>query len=167
MRQLSVAEQRYLAVLAVIEDGLSVTEGAPKAFTPSNQVRVDTCSRVSAGQRGVATSRQEQTLGLCHADPRGEVLADREVYDGCWSRNVGPDGGQTLAWTGRIVLVGATTTAYDSARSVIAAPTSRGDIAAVDQRHRGFSAVEISGVEVGVGSAVGVHKVVPDGLRQW
>ena len=30
MRELSVAEQRYRAVLAVIEDGLSVTEAAAK-----------------------------------------------------------------------------------------------------------------------------------------
>jgi transposase len=30
VRELSVAEQRYLAVLAVIEDGLSVTEAAAK-----------------------------------------------------------------------------------------------------------------------------------------
>ncbi len=33
MRELSVAEQRYLAVLTVIEDGLSVTEVAAKVVS--------------------------------------------------------------------------------------------------------------------------------------
>jgi len=52
---------------------------------------------------------------------RGGVLAAlREVYDGLWERNVGTDGGQTLTWTGRIVVVGAVTTAWDAAHGVVA-----------------------------------------------
>ena len=54
-----------------------------------------------------------------HARPRCS-RALREVYDGRWSRNVGTDGGRTLDWTGRLVVVGAVTTAWDRAHAVIA-----------------------------------------------
>jgi hypothetical protein len=57
---------------------------------------------------------------------RGGVLAAlREVYDGRWERNVGSDGGQTLTWVGRIVIVGAVTTAWDTAHAVVAAMGDR------------------------------------------
>ena len=52
------------------------------------------------------------------------LAALREIYDGRWERNVGIDGGQTLTWTGRIIVIGAVTTAWDSARSVV---SSMGD----------------------------------------
>jgi hypothetical protein len=42
------------------------------------------------------------------------------VYDGSWVRQLGTDGGKTLNWTGRIVTVGAVTTAWDKAHAVIA-----------------------------------------------
>src|SRR5262249_15461969 len=52
---------------------------------------------------------------------RNLVLAAlREVYDGKWERNVGIGGGHTLAWFGRITIVGACTTAWDTAHLVIA-----------------------------------------------
>jgi hypothetical protein len=52
---------------------------------------------------------------------RATVLgAIREVHDGKYERNVGTDGGQTLTWRGRIVIVGAVTTAWDTAHAVIA-----------------------------------------------
>jgi hypothetical protein len=44
----------------------------------------------------------------------------REVHDGKWNRSVGADGGQTISWEGRIVLVCACTTAWDTAYSVVA-----------------------------------------------
>jgi hypothetical protein len=64
---------------------------------------------------------------------RTSVLAAlREVYDGRWSRNVGTDGGRTLTWEGRIVLIGAVTTAYDAAHSVIASMGDRFALVRVD-----------------------------------
>jgi hypothetical protein len=48
------------------------------------------------------------------------LAALREIYDGLWERNVGTDGGKTLTWRGRIVVVAACTTAWDTAHSVIA-----------------------------------------------
>lgn len=57
---------------------------------------------------------------------RAEVLAAlREIYDGHWVRTVGTDGGRTLEWEGRIALVGAVTTAWDTAHAVIAAMGDR------------------------------------------
>jgi hypothetical protein len=53
------------------------------------------------------------------------LAALREIYDGRWQRNLGVDGGRTLTWTGRITLVGACTTAWDSAYGVIAAMGDR------------------------------------------
>ena len=54
-------------------------------------------------------------------DTRALVLAAlREIHDGRWSRNVGADGGRTLEWKGRLVVIGACTTAWDAAHQVIA-----------------------------------------------
>ena len=53
-------------------------------------------------------------------DTRALVLAAlREIYDGHWSRNVGTDGGFTLTWHGRLVVIGAVTTAWDAAHQVV------------------------------------------------
>ena len=53
------------------------------------------------------------------------LAALREVYDGFWERNLGVDGGQSLSWRGRIVVIGAVTTAWDSAHGVVAAMGDR------------------------------------------
>ena len=37
----------------------------------------------------------------------GVLAALREIHDGRWERNLGTDGGRSLAWTGRLVIVGA------------------------------------------------------------
>ncbi len=66
-------------------------------------------------------------------DVRASVLAAlREVYDGRWERNVGTDGGRSLTWTGRITVIGAVTTAYDTAHGVIAAMGDRFTLVRVD-----------------------------------
>ena len=57
---------------------------------------------------------------------RAEVLgAFREVYDGRWERNVGTDGGRSLEWRGRLIVIGAVTTAWDRAHDVIASMGDR------------------------------------------
>ena len=62
------------------------------------------------------------TILSMSGDARAEVLAAmREVYDGSWTRNVGTDGGRSLEWSGRIAVVAACTTAYDTHHSAIAA----------------------------------------------
>ncbi|MBB0990218.1 ArsR family transcriptional regulator [Dietzia sp. SLG510A3-30A2] len=78
------------------------------------------------GDRGILVIKDVTSILSMSKDARAEVLgALREVYDGSWSRNVGTDGGKTLDWAGRIVLIGAVTTAWDKAHGVIAAMGDR------------------------------------------
>jgi hypothetical protein len=73
------------------------------------------------GDRGILVVKDVTSILSMNRDMRAEMLgALREVYDGRWSRNVGTDGGRTLDWTGRLVFVGAVTTAWDRAHDVIA-----------------------------------------------
>jgi hypothetical protein len=73
------------------------------------------------GERGILAIKDVTSIISMDRNLRGAVLAAlREIHDGHWSRNVGTDGGQTLHWQGRIVVVGACTTAWDQAHGVIA-----------------------------------------------
>ena len=70
------------------------------------------------GDRGLLVVKDVTSILSADRNTRGSVLAAiREIYDGRWERNVGTDGGQTLTWTGRLVIVGAVTTAWDSAHA--------------------------------------------------
>jgi hypothetical protein len=72
------------------------------------------------GNRGLLVIKDVTSLLSMDVRSRGLVLAAlREIYDGKWERNVGVAGGRTLTWIGRIIIVGACTTAWDSAHSVI------------------------------------------------
>lgn len=74
------------------------------------------------GDRGILVIKDVTTILSAARETRGGVLAAlREIHDGRWVRNVGTDGGQTLTWEGRIVIVGAVTTAWDAAHGVVAA----------------------------------------------
>jgi DNA-binding MarR family transcriptional regulator len=72
------------------------------------------------GPRGMLVIKDFTSILSMNRDTRALVLAAmREIYDGRWSRDVGTDGGQTLTWTGRLVVIGAVTTAWDSAYQVV------------------------------------------------
>ncbi|WP_198415209.1 hypothetical protein [Cryobacterium tagatosivorans] len=78
------------------------------------------------GDRGIIVIKDVTSILSMSGDQRASVLgAMREVYDGVWSRNVGTDGGQTLEWSGRLVIIGAVTTAWDKAHAVIASMGDR------------------------------------------
>jgi hypothetical protein len=84
---------------------------------------------------------------------RGPILsAIREIYDGRFRREVGVDGGQTLEWKGRIVIVGACTTAWDSAHAVISQMGDRFVLVRIDstrgRRGSGLRAIGNTGDEV-------------------
>jgi hypothetical protein len=73
------------------------------------------------GERGILVIKDVTSILSADRHTRGPVLAAlREIYDGKWERNVGTSGGLTLTWAGRLVIVGAVTTAWDTAHSVIA-----------------------------------------------
>jgi hypothetical protein len=78
------------------------------------------------GARGILVIKDVTSILSADRHTRGPVLAAfREIHDGRYERNVGSDGGLTLTWTGRLVVVGAVTTAWDTAHSVIAAMGDR------------------------------------------
>jgi hypothetical protein len=78
------------------------------------------------GPRGLLVIKDFTSILSMSRDARAQVLgALREVYDGKWDRTVGTDGGRMLTWAGRIVLIGAVTTSYDAAHSVISAMGDR------------------------------------------
>ena len=78
------------------------------------------------GDRGLLVIKDVTGIISASRDKRAEVLpALREIYDGHWHRDIGVDGGRTLTWAGRIVVVGAVTTAWDRAHDVTAAMGDR------------------------------------------
>lgn len=78
------------------------------------------------GERGLLVIKDVTSILSMNRDTRASVLAAlREVYDGRWDRNLGSDGGMTLSWTGRLVVIGAVTTAWDSAHAAVAAMGDR------------------------------------------
>ena len=98
------------------------SEGALLSATPKKQKVKDATGGLlrKIGKRGILVVKDFTSILSADRNTRGPVLAAlREVYDGHWSRNVGTDGGRTLEWRGRIVVVGACTTAWDQAHSVV------------------------------------------------
>jgi hypothetical protein len=73
------------------------------------------------GDHGVLVVKDLTSILSMHPNLRTQVLAAlREIYDGHWVRDVGADGGRRLEWSGRIAVVGASTTAWDRAHAVVA-----------------------------------------------
>jgi hypothetical protein len=73
------------------------------------------------GSRGVLVIKDFTSILSADRTARAGVMAAlREVHDGFWERNLGVAGGKTLSWRGRLVVVAAVTTAWDTAHSVIA-----------------------------------------------
>ncbi len=115
------------------------SEGALLSATAKKETAKDATGGLlrKIGDRGLLVIKDVTSILSMNRDTRAAVLAAlREVYDGRWERNVGTDGGKTLTWTGRIVLIGAVTTAYDSAHGVIAAMGDRFALVRVDS-HQG------------------------------
>jgi Toprim domain len=100
------------------------SEGALLSATPQSDRSKNATGGLlrKIGDRGLLVIKDVTTILSSDRNVRGQVLAAlREVYDGRWERNVGSDGGQTLTWTGRLAVVGAVTTVWDSAHAVVAA----------------------------------------------
>jgi hypothetical protein len=95
----------------------------------------------SIGERGVLVIKDFTTILSQNRDTRATVLAAlREVFDGRWTRFVGTDGGQTLEWAGRLVVIGAVTTAWDQAHAVVSEMGDRFVLVRFDTtRHRAQS----------------------------
>jgi hypothetical protein len=78
------------------------------------------------GTNGMLVIKDVTSILSMNRDARAGVLAAfREIHDGHWSRDVGTDGGQSLKWSGRLVVIGACTTAWDQAHAAISAMGDR------------------------------------------
>jgi hypothetical protein len=85
------------------------------------------------GDRGVLVVKDVTSILAMNRDTRGSLLAAlREIHDGKWERNVGTDGGRSLTWTGRLVIIGAVTTAWDRAHDVVSSMGDRFVIVRMD-----------------------------------
>jgi hypothetical protein len=105
------------------------------------------------GERGVLVLKDFTTILSMDRTARATILAAfREIYDGLWERNVGTDGGQTLTWKGRIVVIAGSTTQWDAAHQVIAACGDRFVLLRINSKvHRlesGRQAIENTSSEV-------------------
>jgi hypothetical protein len=98
-------------------------EAALLSATPKRDRRTDATGGLlrKIGDRGLLVIKDVTSILSMNKDVRGKVLAAmREIFDGHWYREVGAEGGHTLEWKGRLVVVGAVTTAWDTAHGVIA-----------------------------------------------
>lgn len=78
------------------------------------------------GDSGVLVFKDFSSILGMHPQNRGEALdAFREIFDGHWVRDIGAEGGRSLEWRGRIVVIGAVTEEWDRAHAVMAAMGDR------------------------------------------
>ena len=104
------------------------------------------------GERGLLVVKDVTSILSMNNDARAKVLAAlREIYDGRWYREVGSDGGHTLEWRGRLVVVGAVTTAWDTHHGVVATMGDRFTLVRIDstkaRRTSGRQAIANTGDE--------------------
>jgi hypothetical protein len=102
-------------------------EAALLSGTPKKERASDANGGIlrTLGESGLLVVKDVTSILSMNRDTRSQVLAAlREIYDGRWHRDVGSDGGRRLTWQGRLVVVGAVTTAWDQAHAVI---SSMGD----------------------------------------
>jgi hypothetical protein len=87
------------------------------------------------GDSGTLVLKDFTSVLSMNRDRRAEVLgALREVYDGSWTRLVGAEGGRQLEWSGRVGLIAACTTAWDSHGAVVATMGDRFAVIRADSR---------------------------------
>lgn len=104
------------------------SDGALLSGSPQREKAKDATGGLlrKIGARGLLVIKDVTSILSMNRDARGSVLAAlREVHDGRWERNIGTDGGKTLAWEGRLTVIGAVTTAWDRAHDVIASMGDR------------------------------------------
>jgi hypothetical protein len=113
-------------------------------------------------QAGLLVIKDVTSILTMNRDTRNAVMsALREIHDGSWSRPVGAEGGRTLFWQGRIVVIGAVTTAWDKAHQVIAAMGDRFLVVRMapdsrnERRRAGRQAMANTGREAGMRKELG------------
>ena len=113
--------QAFDGIEAIIVSSIS-SEAALLSATPKRERAKNATGGLlrKVGDRGVLVIKDVTSILSMDRNTRGQVLAAlREIYDGRWSREVGAEGGRIIDWAGRIAVVGAVTTAWDTAHAVI------------------------------------------------
>lgn len=120
------AKTETIAPLGYCADAITVStitsEGAFLSATSKQERSADATGGLlrEIGDSGILIFKDFTSILAMSRDRRDDVLkALREIYDGYWRRQVGTDGGRSIEWKGRIILIGAVTSAYDRAREVI------------------------------------------------
>lgn len=146
--------QALAGVSAIITSTIS-SAGALLSATPKKEIADNATGGLLRRLEpdGVLVVKDVTSILSMSGDARAEVLAAlREVYDGRWSRNVGTNGGMTLEWQGRIAMIGAVTTAWDTHHAVVATMGDRFVLVRMDsttgRRTAGRQAIANTGSEV-------------------
>jgi hypothetical protein len=127
----------FAAVPRAVMASTISSEGALLSATSNKERTKDATGGLlrRVGDRGLLIVKDFTSTLSMSRDARAAVLAAlREIYDGRWDRNVGTDGGKTRTWQGRIVVLGASTSKYDHAHTVIAAMGDRFCLSRLDSR---------------------------------
>jgi hypothetical protein len=98
------------------------SDGALLSASPKREQAKDATGGLlrSLGAHGILVIKDMTSILSMQSNTRVPMLsALREVHDGKWVRTVGTDGGKTLTWEGRVVVIGACTTAWDTHHSAI------------------------------------------------
>src|SRR5262249_55788225 len=117
------AKTETIAALGAVTVSTISGEAALLSGTPAKSRAKDATGGLlkDIGPSGLLAIKDFTSILSMNRDTRALVLAAlREIHDGRWFRNVGTDGGRTLRWEGRLIVVGAVTTAWDAAHQVVA-----------------------------------------------
>jgi DNA-binding transcriptional ArsR family regulator len=113
----SVSEvERTIAISTIASEGALLS-----AVSKKNKQATGGLLR-QLGDTGILVIKDFTSIVSGDRKARQQILAAlREVHDGRWERTVGISGGLTITWKGRIIVIAACTTTWDSAYSVLAA----------------------------------------------
>jgi hypothetical protein len=113
------------------------SEGALLSGSPKKSRTKDATGGLlkKIGADGILVIKDFTSILSAARETRGQVLAAiREIYDGVYVRNVGTDGGATLEWRGRLIVIGACTNAWDMAHAVVATMGDRFCLIRIDSK---------------------------------
>jgi hypothetical protein len=113
---------RALSGLPDAHDAATLTEAALLSGTPRRERANDAKGGLlrAIGAFGIIVCKDFGSVLSMNRDARALLLAAlREVYDGAWTRHVGTDGGRTLAWAGKVGLIGGCTPTIDRHHAVM------------------------------------------------
>ena len=139
------------AGLPYIVPAATITEAALLSGTSKRERAQDATGGLlrQIGDFGILLAKDFTSVLSQNRDTaKAAMAAMREVYDGCWDRPVGSDGGRVLHWEGKCGFLGGVTPSYDRYGSIVNALGDRylllrlPDVDAEDQAHAALRSSE-------------------------